>query len=276
MSKMRINMLLLMILVGISFFSCQNGKNTSTFKSSTKDSIRKTERMPIGPKLAENNHLSIEDRIELYHRLKIESPDAYTFDNLDDITMYGYSLLWNNLGFFEQFIDSCFVEINKKRIENLIIDVRYNGGGSPHASIHLLKYLIDEPFVYYASTPNGMDEELQYPFDRQFEGNLFFLIDGNGNSTTGHFMSIAKDLKLGTIIGEELGSNQFCTAGQTIRRLSNTGLEYYIPNSTCISSATSLSDDRGVLPDHYIAQSIDDYLNGIDRVKEYAIELIDE
>lgn len=181
---------------------------------------------------------------------------------------------WNNLDFFEQFIDSCFVEINKKKIENLIIDVRYNGGGSQHASIYLLKYLIDKPFVYYASTPNGMDEELQYPFDKQFEGNLFFLIDGNGNSTTGHFMSIVRDLKLGTIIGEELGSNQFCTAGQTIRRLSNTGLEYYIPNSTCISSATSLPDNRGVLPDHYIAQSIDDYLNGIDRVKEYAIELI--
>ncbi|MCG8329581.1 MAG: S41 family peptidase [Chitinophagales bacterium] len=580
MSKMRINMLLLMILGWISFFSCQNSKNTSSSGSRTESGISKTEKMPIGPKLAENNHLSIEDRIELYHRLKIESPDAYTFDNLDDITMYGYSLLWNdktdeaiaifklivseypdyangydslgeaylksgdkklalanyeksvkmdslnyfgaeqinriknpdyvpersrfdqvftkkkycddldqlgntliqihpnalkfitkedfqktieqkkglitdhttygefiwhcseiiantncshtsmgnffhewqllphkyifplevrwindhlyvvanngnedhvsikdeilsingmavsdliqdifkhipsqghiktskkydfekwapgmipyalgfpdkyevlvqgkespvvlnsaqeeqsyysqplrhhypeerlslemleedqtailniasfnyywwnNLDFFEQFIDSCFVEMNEKGVENLIIDVRYNGGGSPEASIHLLKYLIDEPFVYYASTPDGIDEGLHYPFEKQFEGNLFFLIDGNGNSTTGHFMAVARDLKLGTIIGEELGSNQFCTAGQTIRRLSNTGLEYYIPNSTCISSATSSPEDRGILPDHYIAQSIDDYLDSIDRVKVYTMELI--
>ena len=29
------------------------------------------------------------------------------------------------------------------------------------------------------------------------------MIDGNGNSTTGHFMAIAKDLNLGKIIGEE-------------------------------------------------------------------------
>lgn len=100
------------------------------------------------------------------------------------------------------------------------------------------------------------------------------MIDGNGKSTTGHFMSLVKVLKLGTIIGEELGSNQFCSAGQKICRLSNTKLEYYVANNTHESTATSLPDEAGILPDHAVTQGIDDYLNKVDVVKAYTLKLI--
>ncbi|MEM8528001.1 MAG: S41 family peptidase [Bacteroidota bacterium] len=177
---------------------------------------------------------------------------------------------WNNLDDFEEFMDKGFQEIQEKGIENLIVDVRFNGGGSFHPSIHLLRYLSNKPFTYY------LNEGLEHPFDNHFKGNLYFLIDGNGSSTTGHFMAIAKSLNLGTIIGEELGSNQFCTAGQMICRLPNTELQYYVANSTVESSATSLPDETGILPDHYVTQSIDDYLNNVDTVKEYALQLIEK
>ncbi len=202
------------------------------------------------------------------------------FEILDDdttailtITTFNY-YWWSNLNYFKKFIDNRFKEINEKGIKNLIIDVRFNGGGSPESSIYLLKHLINRPFVYYSNVPDDVGEGIQYPFDQAFKGQLYFIIDGNGNSTTGHFMSIAKDLNLGTIIGEELGSNQFCTAGQTICKLPNTELEYYIASSTCVSSATSLPDETGILPDHYVTQSIDDYLKGVDRVKKYTLDLI--
>jgi len=186
---------------------------------------------------------------------------------------------WDNLSVFKEFIDRNFKEINKKGIENLIIDLRFNGGGSQQSSIHLLRYLVDKPFTYYSNAQfkgkiEKIDgEEVVAPFENRFKGKLYFMMDGNGKSTTGHFMSLVKVLKLGTIVGEELGSNQFCSAGQTICRLSHTKLEYYVADNTHESTATSLPDDIGILPDHYVTQSIDDYLRKIDPVKEYTIKL---
>ena len=80
-----------------------------------------------------------------------------------------------------------FKKIKEKHIENLIIDLRFNGGGSAESSIYLLKYLAKKPFAYLDSYG------IQNPFEDRYNGNLFFLIDGHGKSTTGHFMALAKE-----------------------------------------------------------------------------------
>ncbi len=187
---------------------------------------------------------------------------------------------WNNYSVFKSFLDSSMRVINNKKIKNLIIDVRYNRGGSQHPSIYLLQYLMDKPFTYYSKvesegkTTKTYGEENFHPLDNRFKGKVYFLIDGNGRSTTGHFMSLVKVHNLGTIIGEELGSNQFCTAGQTLFRLSNTKLVVSSANNTHVSTATELPDEIGILPDFFVTQSIDDYLNKVDAVKDYALKLI--
>jgi C-terminal processing protease CtpA/Prc len=162
---------------------------------------------------------------------------------------------WNNYPVFKSFLDSSMNIINNKKIKNLIIDVRYNRGGSQYPSIYLLQHLMDKPFTYYSKaefegkTDKMYGEEIIYPLENRFKGKVYFLIDGNGNSTTGHFMSLVKAHNLGTIIGEELGSNQFCTAGQTLFRLSNTKLVISVANNTHVSTATKLPDETGILPD---------------------------
>jgi tetratricopeptide (TPR) repeat protein len=195
------------------------------------------------------------------------------------ITSFNY-YSWNNLQEFVDFIDQSFREIKEKGIQNLIIDVRYNSGGSQSSAIHLLKYLVDKPFTYYskADFPGKMGkiegEEVIFPNVNGYNGKVLFLIDGIGNSTTGHFMSLVKFLKLGTIIGEELGSNQFCSAGSNSCRLKNTKLNYYVANNTHISTATTLPDEKGILPDHFVSQNIDDVINRKDVVKEFALGLL--
>ncbi len=187
---------------------------------------------------------------------------------------------WNNYPVFKSFLDSSMHKINNKKIENLIIDVRYNRGGSQYPSIYLLQHLMDKSFTYYSKaefegkTDKIYGEEIIYPLENRFKGKVYFLIDGNGNSTTGHFMSLVKVHNLGTIIGEELGSNQFCTAGQTLCRLNNTKLVISVANNTHISTATKLPDETGILPDFFVTQNIDDYLNKVDAVKNYTLELI--
>lgn len=187
---------------------------------------------------------------------------------------------WNNYPVFKSFLDSSMKVIENKKIENLIIDVRYNRGGSQHPSIYLLQHLMDKPFTYYlkaefeGKTNKIYGEEIFQPLEKRFKGKVYFLIDGNGNSTTGHFMSLVKTHNLGAIIGEELGSNQFCTAGQTLFRLRNTKLVVSSANNTHVSTATKLPDEIGILPDFYVSQNIDDYLNKVDAVKNYALKLI--
>jgi tetratricopeptide (TPR) repeat protein len=187
---------------------------------------------------------------------------------------------WNNYPVFKSFLDSSMKVIENKKIENLIIDVRYNRGGSQHPSIYLLQHLIDKPFTYYSKaefegkTDKMYGEEIIHPLENRFKGKVYFMIDGNGNSTTGHFMSLVKAHKLGTIIGEELGSNQFCTAGQTLCRLNNTKLVISVANNTHISTAIKLPDEIGILPDFFVTQSIDDYLKKVDAVKNYTLQLI--
>lgn len=206
------------------------------------------------------------------------------FEMLDDksavLTVSSFNFYpWNNLDKFMAFMDTTFAQIEAKEIEHLIIDLRYNGGGSPESSIYLLRYLHDAPFTYSSiadyegKREKSLSEYEQHPFDNAYKGELYFLIDGLGNSTTGHFMSLAKVWDMGTIIGEELGSNQFCSAGQTVSRLSNTKLMYFVANNTHETTATSLPDETGILPDHFVTQSIDDYLNKVDTVMEFAIGL---
>ena len=198
------------------------------------------------------------------------------------IGSFDYYKFRDSYQYFKDFIDSSFLEINSKKSKILIIDVRRNGGGSSSASIHLLRYLVDKPFTYSSNVQikgkNELDEGMVSvkPYDNGYDGKLYFLIDGVGNSTTGHFMSIVKVLKLGTIIGEELGSNQFCTGGGKTLRLSHTKLVYSVAEDTFESMATSLPDETGILPDIYVTQSVEDYLNKIDTVKEIALKLIEK
>lgn len=194
------------------------------------------------------------------------------------ITTFNY-YPFNDLDVFTAFIDKSMAEMSQKGIKNLIIDVRWNGGGSQYASIHLLQYLAKKPFVYYSraefegKTEKVLGEEAVAPFKNRFKGKLFFMMDGLGNSTTGHFMSLVKMLNLGTIVGEELGSNQFCSAGQKVCRLKHTKLVFNVANNTHESTATMLPDEKGILPDYRVSQSIDDYLKGVDTVKEFTIGL---
>jgi hypothetical protein len=48
---------------------------------------------------------------------------------------------------------------------------------------------------------------------------------------------------------------------------------YFVANNTHVTTATSLPDEQGIMPDHQVTQSIEDYLKKADTVKEFAIKL---
>ena len=192
------------------------------------------------------------------------------------MTVRSFAYYGNRYKEYKDFIDGNFKTISEKGIKNLVIDIRSNGGGPSDAGVHLLRYPSQKPFTYFSSAQYGEKLDEVQPFKNVFKGKVYITMDGNGGSTTGHFMSLVKQLKLATLVGEELGSNQFCTGGQKRLRLPNTGITYGVARNTYVTTATSLSIDRGIMPDHEVVQSIDDYLNNVDTVMEYTLQLIKE
>ena len=197
-------------------------------------------------------------------------------DKIALLTLRSFDYYGDRYPTLTKFLDESFKEINSMGIKDLVLDVRMNGGGPSDASIHLLRYLTKEPFAYFSSSAFDEKKELVKPFENSFNGNVFVLINGDGGSTTGHFISLVKHLDLATLLGEELGSNQYCTGGQKEFKLSNTGITYNVGRYTYVTTATSLPEDRGILPDHNVVQGIQDYLNNIDTVLEYTLKLIED
>ena len=199
----------------------------------------------------------------------------YKNSNTAVLTLKFTGYLGNSFSIYKDFIDKSFNEINTKGIDNLIIDYRSNGGAPGNTGTYLLRYLANEAFIYMkVSDGSNMAHKSFEPFDNRYKGNVYFLIDGEGSSTTGHILSIVKDLKLGTIIGEELGGNHFCVGGQRPFKLANTSVFYSVGRYTNITDVNAESDDRGVMPDYFVKESIQDYLNDVDTVMEYTMELI--
>lgn len=76
--------------------SCNTNKaveqNTQPDVSATVSTLKKS----IAQTLQAQEHLPIAERIAMYRKLKKENPEAYNFENEDEMTMYGYRHLWNN------------------------------------------------------------------------------------------------------------------------------------------------------------------------------------
>ncbi len=201
----------------------------------------------------------------------------YIDDNTAVLTVINSGAYYGNrFSIFKEFMDESFKEINSKNVKNLIVDVRSNSGGPGNTAAYLLRYLYKKPFVYKKLSEGGSNipHKLLEPFENNFKGNTYFLIDGEGGSTTGHLLAHVKESKLATIIGEELGGNHFCTGGQRIFKLKNTEVFYKVGRYTNITSTDSFDVNRGIMPDHYVVQSIEDFLKDKDVVMEFTMELI--
>jgi len=142
------------------------------------------------------------------------------------------------------FLDHCMKKLNAANIHDLIIDLRYNGGGWDMQGVELFTYLTNEParcyrrlhsicdsseFIKYSDLSEedrkNLKKELrqendgtfsvreefsdqlktQQPKSNRFTGNVYVLANGGSASTTAEFIAYTKSHGLVTIIGEESG-----------------------------------------------------------------------
>jgi hypothetical protein len=214
---------------------------------------------------------------------------------------------------YPTFLRDTFKEFEDKGTQHIVIDLRDNGGGDDAYGKILFAHLMDKPFQYYrhlrinraeysffkytnvppeqtklpANQFKKNDEGtydltfhpnlgLQQPIPPIFQGKVYVLINGNSFSGTGECTSLIHYHKKAVFIGEECGSGYYGNTSGFMPELTlpNTKLRVRIPLLLYTMAVSGYPEDRGIIPDHPVAPSIKDLLEGMDRVMEYTIELI--
>lgn len=192
---------------------------------------------------------------------------------------------------YKKFIDSSFVEINK-RSKNLIIDLRNNSGGDDVFSDYLVSFIANKPFrwnsKYHVKTSNLLKEHLkkknknaemssftkamlsrkdgevfEYDFgyyqpqkpDKRFNGKVYVLVNRHSYSQATVTAAQFQDYKLATIVGEETAEHPNLYASIFQFHLPNTKVEVNVSKGK-ITRVSGDLNKRGVLPEIEIKDDI--------------------
>lgn len=214
---------------------------------------------------------------------------------------------------FSKFYTESFDRIKEEKVENLILDLRDNGGGSLKASRTLFSYLTDSTYTYlkpvetkgrftakstvldklFSPTNWLINRFLFYKKDGKyyakvkgtkplnpkkdnFKGNLYVITNGLSFSASSLLAANLKGLERVTFVGTETGGgfNQ-CVAGRLpIVKLPNTGLK--LRYGLYVLSPTFQSEvyGRGVFPDIIVNKQKEDYLQNRDIEVDTIVKMI--
>jgi len=262
-------------------------------------------------KLPEGNEISKKE----YRKEKRESYRSMVIDSSKTIATITLNTFSNGEGrHLRPFIKRSFRKIKKLHIQNLIVDLRNNGGGDVNISLLLTKYLRDSPFKIadssYAIAKSfkpytkyikegfinniGMwfvtkkqkdggyhfgfwERHLFYPKKKNhFNGNTYVLINGLTFSASTIFCSSVKGEKNITLVGEETGGGWYGNNGLLIPDiiLPVTKLKVRLPFFRIIQFDHVVKNGHGVAPDIFIPPTIEGVKNGVDRKMEIVKDLI--
>lgn len=197
---------------------------------------------------------------------------------------------------FRKEIRQHFKSLNQSSVQNLIIDLRNNGGGNPDYVKLVLKHLFEEPFTQAETcrrTVNKHQEDFYLrtakrwvpwygigsfrPANKPFTGNVYVLINEGTFSAAVELASVLKKYDRATFIGRETGGNPYIMAGYLIKthwKLPNTGLVVG-PGTICtIYDDLAKNTGRGIIPDHSIGHNPNGQSSTTDLFLAKALELI--
>jgi len=190
---------------------------------------------------------------------------------------------------FKLFIDSAFRQIKDNKIENLIIDIRYNGGGDSGIGDEFFQYISPCTFKQFSkeiikysrlqkedyknirvkfmqdssclktlTKPNGLIEDISaedstsiklHDNPLRFQGNIYLLTSAGTFSSAASFAQCFKYYKMGKIIGEETGGWIVCYGDNISTFLPNTKLDLTISHKLWYGVGAKENDFHGTIPD---------------------------
>ena len=212
---------------------------------------------------------------------------------------------------WRNFFRKSFKDIKQKHIENLVIDLRDNGGGQINLGLIFLSYLIDEklvlpfdkkinatafnpkykmgfsmravPIIFALRPPerfkNGRLRHyfIAHPKKRkQFKGQIYVLTNGKSFSMSGVAATYLKYKSNAIIVGEETGANiagsNAAISGQII--LPHSKIKVFIPLYHLYHDIDVKNEGRGLIPDYPTKYTKENIFNGTDVDMKKVLELV--
>lgn len=233
-----------------------------------------------------------------YAYLKINSFVKNGFDDPENI--------------YPDFYKKCFNEISDRKIKNLIIDLRNNGGGKASNAAYLLQYFINESITpakeivtlgddeYFlektGETLNlnesfGLEQKQDNTFrvtkieslrdlmsydpieEFHFTGKLVVLINGGTTSAAGIAAGLLKEHTNADLVGSE--TYGYAGISNGVRQISikgdHTETAIYLPLLHTKFSVSEHNQNRSVVPDYQVSNSIHDILESNDSAFEFVL-----
>jgi hypothetical protein len=242
-------------------------------------------------------------KMYIFYLFKMERPEELVFKMLPGNTGYIGFYGCNDLKGFTGFYERTFKKIKEKNIKNLVIDIRSNGGGHSVIGAELMQYLFHKPFKendsitfkiskdiaetgkmdYYLKPEERVigkmftneTTEPYYPRDNpiRFSGRSFLLTDNGTFSAATMFASSYKCFGEGTIIGEETGGVTVGFGDVHFFDLPDSKMKMMVSWKK-FYNVCGIDNQRGVMPDFIVSNTIEDDMLKKDRVFEYAMDLI--
>ncbi|HEV2354129.1 MAG TPA: S41 family peptidase [Puia sp.] len=211
------------------------------------------------------------------------------------------------------FFRATFRTLREKKVKNLVIDVRTNGGGDAGISTMLTRYLINRKFkiadsLYTIRRFSRYDSYIQHGliydmlsyftsrrrsdgfyhfrhFERHyyspvardhFDGQIYILTGGYSFSATCLFAGALKGQSNVTLVGEETGGGYYGNTAWMIPdvTLPVTGVRFRLPRYRLVVDSHRVKDGRGVMPDVPALPSVEALIKGIDFKTAKVRELI--
>ena len=202
---------------------------------------------------------------------------------------------------YRRFIDSSFVEINAKKLNNLIIDLRNHPGGDDAFGDYLVSYIADKPFkwtskfqlktsailkedvrqtkdttqTYWKSVLEHKNGEVyEYDFDfyepqpdeNRYHGKVSVLVNRQSYSQSAVTASQIQDYGFAQIVGEETAEYPNLYASIFSYKLPKTEINVDVSKGK-IQRVSGIDTTKGVIPDIMIKDHLldenDEILDGL-------------
>ncbi len=197
-------------------------------------------------------------------------------------------------GHWETFMDSTFTLISKLNINDLIIDIRNNGGGFSVLGDSLFQYISPVDFLQFGKViiktsrrqidfqEKAYNMKQQYPIGistvgneseleklkenpLRFYGNKYLLINNYTYSSAASFSWAFQYFEMGKVVGEESGGMAVCFGEVIQQSLPNTNLQLNISHNKYYQCGATDQNTHGTIPDYEVPT---------EKALDYTIELI--
>ena len=244
--------------------------------------------------------------------------DLWKFELLDAQTAYlkmGSFVTWKMDLDWKAFLKDAFAKIKAQNIENLIIDIRGNGGGTTAVYHKVISYLTKEKvstspvqaLMRYDRVPDdlrpylstwskafydrsgkvkdlgngfyerkGDVEKVIRPASNSFSGEVFLLVDASNSSATFMMSEMIQRYKLATLVGQMTGGNKRGITGGEIFFLT-------LPHSGIEMDIPLIAGfpleevaDEGIKPDVEVIRMVEDVVEGRDVELEVIMKLLNQ